>query len=480
MNRLSPENNTNLLIPLLITNLLLFYFLFCLEILIKQVTVMNTKIILSFLLIIFSITACDTTEPPPPPDGEKPTLALAIDDASCTEAWLQLTTKDLELPAELTLKQYNPTGDSLSKDFILNTQDSLLYIDSLLPNQTYKFHTTIQSSSYTSNELDVTTMDTTSHDFTFQTWTFGTIGSSILYDVAIINENNIWAVGEILVADTSQNGYTTYNAVHWDGNEWEIIRIKTNACGGVEYPPIQTIFAFSSNDILFAHIDGSITHYNGIEFINNCSLITQLNGSVNKIWGISKNDFYVVSGNGFIAHYNGTRWSRIESGTDLNINDIWGDYNEKTNEWEILAVASNFGSSSEKKILQIKNDTALNTSLSSQMWPLKTVWFISNQQYYVAGAGIYQKKLLSDLLWKNQALDITTYSTYSIRGNSINDVTGVGAFGDFVHFNGVSWKTDYVAPNLNYGSYQSVNVSGNITYAVGDEYSQAVILKIKR
>ena len=69
-------------------------------------------------------------------------------------------------------------------------------------------------------------MDTTSHNFTFETFTFGgTAGSSILYDVAIINENDIWAVGEIYIADTSINGYTTYNAVHWDGNQWELKRI---------------------------------------------------------------------------------------------------------------------------------------------------------------------------------------------------------------------------------------------------------------
>ncbi|MDP2364111.1 MAG: glucosyl transferase, partial [Ignavibacteria bacterium] len=124
------------------------------------------------ILAIFSviwINGCNTTEPPPPPDETKPTLTLAIDDTSCTEAWLQLTTKDLKLPAELTLKQYNPTGDSLSQIFILNTQDSLLYIDSLLPNQTYKFKVALNTTNHpqpTTNQLAVTTMDTTSHNFT--------------------------------------------------------------------------------------------------------------------------------------------------------------------------------------------------------------------------------------------------------------------------------------------------------------------------
>jgi len=45
-------------------------------------------------------------------------------------------------------------------------------------------------------------MDTTSHNFTWQTWTFGEHSSSRLYDVAIINENNIWAVGEIYMKDS--------------------------------------------------------------------------------------------------------------------------------------------------------------------------------------------------------------------------------------------------------------------------------------
>ena len=146
------------------------------------------------LTIIFWFDGCSTTEPPIPPDETKPTLALALDDTSCTEAWLQLTTKDLVLPAELTLKQYNPTGDSLSQIFVLNTQDSLLYIDSLLPNQSYKFKVAVNAANLpqpTTNLLTLTTMDTTSHNFTFQSWTFGTIGSSVLYDVAIINENNI-------------------------------------------------------------------------------------------------------------------------------------------------------------------------------------------------------------------------------------------------------------------------------------------------
>ena len=186
----------------------------------------NLIFFLSGLFLFAVQPSCSTTEPPdPPPPFNVPTLTLAVDDTSCTEAWLQLTTKDLTLPAELTLKQYNPEGDSVTQTFSLSSPDSLLFIDSLLPNQNYSFQISSIQHQVSSIEQQVTTMDTTSHNFTFQSWTFGTIGSSVLYDVAIINENNIWAVGEIMIADTSQNGYTTYNAVHWDGNDWELLRI---------------------------------------------------------------------------------------------------------------------------------------------------------------------------------------------------------------------------------------------------------------
>ncbi|NOX65840.1 MAG: hypothetical protein GXO85_08580 [Chlorobi bacterium] len=77
-------------------------------------------------------------------------------------------------------------------------------------------------------------MDTTSHNFAWETYTFGGVnGSSYLKDVAIINENNIWAVGEIHTEETDQfdsNGVWVkpYNAIHWDGSTWELKRILSS------------------------------------------------------------------------------------------------------------------------------------------------------------------------------------------------------------------------------------------------------------
>lgn len=129
-----------------------------------------------------------------------------MEDVSCSEAWIKLNTSNITLPASVELIK----DSTLTQTIDLTTVDTILYVDSLLPNQTYNFHTTIHSYNHTGNvtsdPLTVTTMDTTSHNFNFQTWTFGgQAGSCTLYDVAIINENNIWAVGEINIEDTSIN-----------------------------------------------------------------------------------------------------------------------------------------------------------------------------------------------------------------------------------------------------------------------------------
>ena len=187
-------------------------------------------------------------------------LTLELDDAHCTEAWIILKTEKLTLPAELTFKQYNPAGDSVTKSISLNIADTLLYIDSLLPNQTYGYQVTGTLASCTRQpEASIEQLANryndghNSHNFTFEMITFGReIGSSVLYDVAIIDENNIWAVGDIWIKDdTSSLGYTKYNAVHWDGSQWEL-KVNNSYVQGFAVP-ITSIWAFSESDIWFAH-----------------------------------------------------------------------------------------------------------------------------------------------------------------------------------------------------------------------------------
>jgi hypothetical protein len=135
------------------------------------------KIVLLAATLLFSsflLLSCKKDNPIPP--GEQPQISLTLEDASCTEAWIKLNTANIRLPADVELL----IDDSPAGKISLTSADTLLYIDSLLPNHTYKYQSVIQSISppsgeagQSSNLLTVTTMDTTSHNFTWQSWTFG-------------------------------------------------------------------------------------------------------------------------------------------------------------------------------------------------------------------------------------------------------------------------------------------------------------------
>jgi hypothetical protein len=61
-----------------------------------------------------------------------------------------------------------------------------------------------------------------------------------------------------------------------------------------------------------------------------------------------------------------------------------------------------------------------------------------------------------------------------VKGNGLNDVMVVGAYGEVLHWNGVSWRSYRDITGLN-GSYTSVAVDGNFVIAVGQNDTQAVV-----
>jgi len=462
----------------------------------KNMKNINSISLLLILLILISIS-CNTTEPP-----SNTTLTLKLEDVSCTEAWITLTTANIQLPAAIMLKQTNQTGGTKTKIINLNTQDSLLYIDSLLPNQTYKFHTTIQSSNQSevkSNEITVATMDTTSHNFTFETFTFGgTAGSSSLYDVAIINENNIWAVGEIKIADASINGYTTYNAVHWNGSDWELKRINMqSSCNPVTYPPLKAIWAFSENNIAVTS-GGSIGWFDGNTNRADCGIRSILTGSINKLWGSSSSDLYAVGNNGNIAHYNGQSWIKIESGTTLGLSDIYENKNG-----ELYACGGNL-STGQGIVLKINSNNTIRKIIDSYYYgsgfestkmftenlygPLVGIWAAENGTVYTVGNLIYRynkgrwdyaKGIEYNYL---DAGGLTGRGfSWEIAGIENNDFIFVGERNTVRYFNGI--RAVQIGEPFSYTSeYQwySVDYKQNTAVTAGKKGGYAAVIIFKR
>jgi len=421
---------------------------------------MSDKIVILFSSVISLLVSCNTTEPPI--NGSE--IALKLEDVSCTEAWITLTTTNLQLPATVTLKQDNQTRSTIN----LIKADTLLYIDSLLPNTSYQYQVSSIKNPATSNELTVTTMDTTSHDFTFTTYTFGgRAGSCTLYDVAIIDENNIWAVGAIYLLDSlGQPDPHAYNAVHWDGNRWEIKRlIYYGSCSAVEYPPLKAIWAFSENNIVITN-GGSIGWFDGTNVILDCGINPSLTGAVNKIWGDTPNSLYVVGNLGNIYFYNGTVWQKIASGTELNIGDIWGipDGNDGYNKY----LAAN------NAMLKIDADNNLLRIDAEPGHSLSSVWGITNRLIYTAGG--YGLSLYKNYSWeKINEPDVNTI--YNVRGQNYNDVFGLSSTFLILHFNGYSWQFINTGTN---NVYYRQDAKDNLTAVVGWQGDKAVITILRR
>jgi hypothetical protein len=438
-----------------------------------------TLFVFTVLLIsVFLVISCK--QPTEPKNELKAELKLILEDVSCTEAWMKLTTTNLQLPTSITLKQNDITRATIN----LTTTDTLIYIDSLLPNRSYRFKAVATPISYPqspiSNELSLTTMDTTSHNFSWQSWEFGDdyCGSSSLYDVAIIDENNIWAVGEIYIRDSlGRCDPKAYNAVHWNGNKWELKRIPVTVNSTIFYPPITVICAFSQNDIWFGGV-----YWDGYKYtLKNNGFPTMPNGDgwqVKKLWGSSSSDLYAVGNNGNIAHWDGVKWRKIESGTRNHISNIYGVRVKNSDSYEILCTTNNIdvpGGVNAQVIKIVNNKTEILNTLEITTCCLKDIWFKPGKKYIVVGAGMWESNHLTKR-WRDITLYPPTVKT-SIAGNDYNDIIVVGSFQTVAHWNGYSWRNYF--PMIS-SVLSSVEMKSNLVIVVGFNNEKGYIQMGKR
>ena len=280
--------------------------------------------------------------------------------------------------------------------------------------------------------LAVKAINVTSDNYTWQTFTFGDVnaGSSNFNDCAIISDNDIWCVGEVNVTDSSENGYTTYNAAHWDGSKWELKRIIINFRGNNITPSLQGIFAFSKSQIWV--VGGLAIYGDGINWLPyDVRKITGYDSlSFKQCWGNSADNMYFSGLNGSLAHYQNGTWQKIESGTITYIKDIIGVQDILTGTQKILGSTS---AAHDYKILRISGSEVIDTLDWQPNNSLGGIW-LDGRRTYIAGVDI----------WKNvndnwQKVTNTGYFFTTIRGSSFNNIYGIGTNG-IIHFNGLNWN----------------------------------------
>ena len=417
------------------------------------------KLIFAFvisLLLLINFVSCDTSEPLP-----KGAVGLSLDDVSCTEAWITLTAGNLSNTAYIRI-----TGNGkLLETLDVNSVKTALYIDTLQPNTSYEFQafSSQRGEEIVGNKLQFTTLDTTSHNFTWQTFEFGQHSSSTLYDVAIINENDIWAVGEIYMNDSLGNpDPVPYNTIHWNGTDWELKKIKYLVNGSYIIPVIHSVFSFGKNDIWF----DSFIRWDGTSF-KDIPFTISFSHNINKLWGVNSSDLYAVGDEGNIAHFDGIKWTKVQTLTDYNFNDISG-YKDQYGSEIILTVANkNYIS----KIFSVNNFTIIDTlDWNNNTW-INSCW-INKYKLYVCGRGIWKYVNNS---WSAEE-GLPDYNYKFIRGSGANNLFVIDSQSHISHFNGLSWEmydqsTDYFFESISTGE-KVVAVTGN--------YQGRALIKIGR
>ena len=269
--------------------------------------------------------------------------------------------------------------------------------------------------------------DSTSHNFI---WEIDTVGNfqSRLYDAWGTRGENFWVVG-LLYLDSIIGS----NIAYWNGTSWFYEDILEGN--------LFSIIGFSEEDVwtvgdwfgapTTSGAGSYIVHWNGKAWQT-----IKLNfEGLRAIWGKSSNSLYAVGYYGTILRYNGSTWSKMNSGTELNLKDIWG-----TSDTDIYAVGGDdsqgigillhFNGNSWRKIYERTYTSNLPSGLTS------TIWGLSDQYYLNSGSGQYKGK---DTSWR--FIEAPTDNTYleAIRGESEKNLFFVGPFGLIVHWNGKSW-----------------------------------------
>jgi hypothetical protein len=356
-------------------------------------------------------------------------ITLTIEDVSCTEVWLKISVDNVTHPA-VTLERNTTIIDTL----FMVAADTTIVDTSVKAGQTYCYTARLLNSSFKST-VRARTLDSTSNAINWYADTLGTQG--LVRDVWVFDKNSALAVGQILLNNTNGQAdmENPYGIARWNGQNWQLQKIYDN--NNQIIPELRGIFSFNGVDIWLA--DGGVYHWDGIssKMSASYSRISLIGGvdngqSINKLWGTSSYNLYGVGDKGMIAHYNGSSWQKMESGTTVDLNDIFGlDANHI---WAIGTMSDGNGT-----VILSFDGMAWKSLYQGNYYGFNSVW--TNQSawlYITCDSGPYQFNLKTKSFIK-----LSTPSQdamYCVRATGLNDVFFSGQNKEITNYNGSTWK----------------------------------------
>jgi hypothetical protein len=421
-------------------------------------------------------------DPPVVPPIEPPPYAqsifLAIADSGLTEVYLSLSMSDTLPPRGFEIFRNNSkilSGSLFGKETTL--VDTTAIMNTSYTYQAFRVDNAMRTDS--SAVVATRTLDTTSHEFVWTIDTIGAIGSfhTDLYDVTIVNENEVWIGGLIFTGQDSAGNDIRYNLVRWDGQSFTLHRVQhrfwTTFTGIVV---THGMYNFGRNNII-ATAGSSVMHWDGNMWTYLSGLYNddpELAGDVsNALWGTSLNNFYGVGNKGKIHRWNGSSWSRMPVNTTVDLKDIAGTPDGE-NMW---ACGSNQYEFSPSTLLRYQNgqwkkiwegdplpfrSDSLSGHLTGLLIPSK------QRALVLSRYGVYTISSVTNQTVRRNSFVPQQFPGFprGIRGNGENDFFVVGTSFMVAHYNGNTWKhfSEFSMPG---GIFQSVAMKDNLVVITG-------------
>ena len=443
----------------------------------KIFNITANTILFILCLMVVSCKECVTE----PEDNRNTTINLQLTNTWTTSLSFQISVIDTSDSWTFGLMR----NDSFVINQRVTGKDTILTDRGLVPNTQYRYRACWMkkgSIKDTSNQITAVTMDTTSHNIH---WQMDVIGKyySILRDVVIIDENNIWAVGEI----KTDSG--TYNAVKWNGNEWQIFNIEAYYGTALVNPPMYSIQYFNNDDIWA--LCGYPFHWNGSEWLlyhlTDMGIIP--GGLRGTMWSANSNDIYLIGRNGRIINYDGQNFTLMETGTDIQLVDIYGKSSDEI--WVCGATSSaaegilleKSGNSWKTIIKTDMRETGTTAPYDTLFGSIDGIWIPENgDSLWIAnGWGVFKYSISSGKFrwvyprWWTE--DNSYGKLISIRGTADNNVFACGDRGTVIHFNGITWEL-YSTLYTPYLTLYSIDIKYDVIVMVGiSPEGKAVIVR---
>jgi hypothetical protein len=409
---------------------------------------------------------CDTTEP-----AKDINIFLREVDVSVKEAYLHLSFESIK-KRKLTLIR----NGNLISEFSCSKLDTIITDTSLVSNTNYIYKVQEGFDDYIlaeSNELPILTFEPTSHDISWEIYSFDEQINGIFWDIAAVDINNLWAVGEVYLLDSLGNyDNEPYGAAHWNGENWQFQKVSYRRYGtaGIIRPGAIRA-SYVVDEELYVASSAVLLSYNENQWVERAFFIKDLpfGQQINKIWAEDSENIFLGANNGTVFNVTSNGWRIIVSNSTQTIHDLWGYPDIVENNIHVIGAVSVDDNIFEGRLIKILDEeNILDINLPTDRTTVSS-WTNRGTPIYTCGDGIFSNRFGG---WGEISLNTNVFSN-NIRGTSLNDIFVVGDFGLIAHFNGINWK-NYNLPIA--GNYKSLVIKENIIAIAGNYNGKAIVV----